>query len=631
MPLTNLGPSRAIGAAAAALLVAVASCDSPLDPTIQIVPSETVVELRAVRGTTSPVTRTITVRNAGSGRLGPVSCPANPVAWLTCEVTNGTVVTLSASPAGLVTNPQPVAVPLAAPGGTGTLEVSLVLEQPVLTVSPATLAFTAMETGTGTTPGSGTVTVTNTGAGTRANLGLITCAPATPAPNVSCSVDQEGGLLTVTVNPSGVGPGTHVYPLTVEAQHAAVSQTVAVSLSVAPLPRIGLSRESVRFEAVRGTTATIQQTVTVSNTGGGTLSAPTCPASPAAWLSCSVAGSTVTLTANPSGLTGSPESVAVSISSANAVNSPQSLEVRLDLLQPVLALSRSALSFTASVGGTTAVPSSDTLTVTNTGAGTLQNLGAITCVPPENAPVTCELGTAGRLVVRVNPTGLTRGAHVYPVAVSAAHSSITRILNVTLTIDAPPTIRLTPSAVHFTAIRGSTSHLTRTVTVTNAGIGTLGQIGCSASPATWLSCQVSADSTELILTANPSGLTSSPGEVNVLVTATNAFNVSLPVTLTIEQPILSVSASTLTFGGADPANQVVTFDNVGAGNRANLGTVTCTGADAVTCTVNQTNGQITVSVDTSGLDPGSHVRTIMVNAPHAANSPVAITVVMNVP
>jgi hypothetical protein len=75
----------------------------------------------------------------------------------------------------------------------------------------------------------------------------------------------------------------------------------------------------------------------------------------------------------------------------------------------------------------------------------------------------------------------------------------------------------------------------------------------------------------------------------------------------------------------------VTFDNVGAGNRANLGTVTCTGADAVTCTVNQTNGQITVSVDTSGLDPGSHVRTIMVNAPHAANSPVAITVVMNVP
>lgn len=631
----RVGALRA--APAILFLLVLGSCESPLDPSLEIVPSEALVEFRAIRGQSTPVSRTITVANTGGGRLGPVTCPAQPASWLTCAVADGNAVTLTANPAGLVADPQRVPVTLSAPGGSATIEVALAVEQPALTVSPTTLAFTATEVESGTTPTSAAVTVTNTGAGALADLGAITCVPTPAAPRVTCTVDQSAGILTVAVDPVGLGAGTHVFPLTVAAEHSSVTQTVSVTLAVSALPRIGLSRQSVHVEAIRGSTAAVVQTVIVSNLGGGTLSTITCPTQPAAWLTCSVSGATVTLTASPAGLTASPAAVSVPISASNAVNSPQSVDVTFAITQPVLTLNRSSLGFTVIEDSSVTTPEQDTVRVSNTGAGDLASLGAITCQSPEESPVTCAVEPGGVLVVSVDPEDLPRGAHVYPVEVSTAHSSVTRVLSVTVTVTTPPTMVLEPSLLTFRAVRGTTAAMSQTVAISNRGGGSLGTISCPENPTSWLTCTVN-DSTLLTITAHPSGLTSSPEPASVQITASGAANspVSLPVTLILEQPVLAVSAQEIAFtgnagtGATDPDSIVVAVTNVGAGTLGNLGTISCAIAAPASCVVSQGTGELTLRVNATGLAPGRHVWVATVSAPHASNGSVTITLILDV-
>lgn len=632
--------SRVMGSGALALLLGVAACEAPLAPGLQLALSEAQVEFRAVRGSTAPLTRTIQVTNSGGGRLGPVSCPEAPANWLTCTVTAGTRVVFTADPSGLAASPSPASVALTAPGGSASATVRMVVEQPVLAVSIGTVAFTAPEGSAQATPATASVTVSNSGAGTLANLGTITCVPSPATTRVTCAVNQAQGGLTVSVNPQGLPAGTHVFPLAVNSEHSSVPQTVSVTLVVAAAPRIGLSRPVVQFQAIRGGGAAPAQTVTVSNVGGGTLGAVSCPASPAPWLTCSVSGGTVTLVADPGTLTASPPAVSVPISAAGALNSPQAIEVGLDIRQPVLTLARNEVIFTARVDSTTALPAQDTVQVANTGAGTLANLGALTCTVPSGAPVTCAVDAAtGQLRLSANPTGLTRGERTYLVPVAAANSDITRILTVRLRVTAPSTMAFSPPALFLSAIRGSTTPVVDTVLVTQAGDGVLGTVACPANPAAWLTCSV-LGTNSLVVTANPTGLTATPTTVDILVSADSTTNspAALPVTLTIQQPVLSVSANRVDFtsvegsGVTAPASAPVTVTNTGAGTLADLGGLTCTvpGGAPVGCAVDQATGVLTVTVTPGALTAGTYVWVVTVGAPNASNVERTVTVVLTV-
>ncbi len=619
-------------------LLALAACDEVMAPSPRLSLSEATVEFRAVRGTEDPVARTISVQNAGGGRLGPVSCPQEPAEWLTCSVANGSMVTLTANPVGLDGDPSPVTVPLSAPGGTAQVEVRFVIDQPVLAVSPGTLTFTAAEGETEVTPSAATITVSNTGAGTVANLGTLECAPTETTSNVICAVNPGVGTITVAASAAGLPPGNRVFTLRVSAEHSQVEQDVVVTVAVAPGPRIGLSREFVQFEAVRGGAVPSAQTVTVSNTGDGTLGTLSCPASPAGWLTCAISGSTVTLSVNQSGLTQDPAPVQVPISAAGALNSPRNVEVSLRLQQPVLALSRGSLSFTAAPGDSLASPASDTLTALNTGAGGGAALGALACSVPAGSPVACSLDQASRVIqVSVNPFGVAPGQHVFPVEITAANSDVTRTLNVQLQVGNPPTLVLSPSVRHFSAVRGSTTPLTQSVTVSNAGTGSLGTITCPADPESWLSCAV-VDSTQITLAADPSGLTSSPAAASVPVTASGDAGSprNIEVTFAIQQPILTLSATGAEFtdaggGTTTPASVVITASNTGAGTLESLGDLTCTVAAPAACSVDPGTGELTFVFDPTGLASGTHVRIATVTAPNAGNGSRTVTLVLTVP
>jgi hypothetical protein len=616
-------------------------CAEAIAPSVEIVLSEPSVDFRAVRGTTTPVSKTISVENGGDGRLGPVSCPANPAAWLACSVANGNRITLTANPTGLTASPAAVAVPITAESASDrsqSVTVNLIIDQPVLTLSASTVNFTASETGSGTTPASATVTVTNTGAGTLANLGAISCVPTPATVRVSCAVNQTNGVLTFTANPSGVAPGTYVFPVVVSAPNDNVPKTVAVTLAVSAVPRMSLSQQALVFQMIRGSATPAAQTVTVSNTGGGSLGTVTCPANPASWLTCAVSGGGTTLTfaVNPAGLTASPAGVTVPISATGATNSPQSVSVNFTIRQPVLSVSAASVAFTAVAGGTTTTPGSATVTVTNTGEGTLANLGTITCTPPASSPVTCAVDqTTGDLTITVNPTGIV-GTKLYALDVSAPNSIVSRTVTVSLT--AATGIALSPNELNFQAIRGSTTDIVRKVKVNNVGSGTLGTITCPVNPAAWLTCAVMTGDT-LVITAKPTGLTVSPAQVLVPVAAANAFNnpQTLTVNFTILQPTLALSQSVLNLtvaAGGTTAPATVNVTNTGAGTLADLGTIACAASDPrVTCAINQGTGVLTVTVNTAAapaLAAGKYVFTLNVTSANMGNGAQTVAIVLTV-
>ena len=427
--------------------------------------------------------------------------------------------------------------------------------------------------------------------------------------------------------PTSLAPGTYVYPVTVSAPNAGATTTFAVTLTVSALPRIALSTRSLHFQAVRGSPSPLVQTITVTNSGGGTLGALSCSA-PVNWLTCSASGSTLTVSANPSVLTGSPQPATLSVTAVGAANNPQTVTVTMELSQPAVGVNPSAVAFTVSSGGEV-TPETAVVTVFNAGAGTFANLGNVTCAPPADSPVDCSV-VGAQLTFTLDANQIVAGVNQYLVNVSAQNSPTSATVVVTVNAEPPPSLGLAQSAVHLTAVRGSTTTIPATVAVVNRGGGTLGIVDCPDNPAPWLTC--TADDSNVFLVANPTGLSATPAPVVVTVTAQSEEGVSqgtanLTVNLSIEQPVLAVTPTSAEMTGA--ASVQVQASNIGAGAYANLGLINCSQPANVTCTVNQGTGALTITSVPGNLAPGTYVRVVTVTAANAANSQT-VTVVLTV-
>jgi len=150
----------------------------------------------------------------------------------------------------------------------------------------------------------------------------------------------------------------------------------AVPLLGQALPVIGLSPTSLYFYAVQGGSNPANQTVGISNSGGGTLSWSAAVTSGVAWLSLSGATSggnsgTVTAVVNLGSLTGGTYNGNIQVTAVGASNTPQNIPVTMTVGAPVpvIGLSPTSLSFTAVQGGFG--PASQTVTISNTGGATL--------------------------------------------------------------------------------------------------------------------------------------------------------------------------------------------------------------------------------------------------------------------
>jgi hypothetical protein len=205
---------------------------------------------------------------------------------------------------------------------------------PVLGLAPPSLSFSVTE---GTTPEPKTLTVTNQGGGTLNWGGSVDADWLTLEPANGSLGPSQTQVVTVSPSPDALSPGQHFATITVSADEASGSpQTIPVSLTKNPGPRIGLSTSTLSFSTSVGTNPATRQ-LTVTNAGGGLLNWSATVG--AAWLSVEPrtgsleAGLSQPVTAgvNVDGLQPGVYTASITFSDPEAGNSPQAVAVDLTI------------------------------------------------------------------------------------------------------------------------------------------------------------------------------------------------------------------------------------------------------------------------------------------------------------
>ena len=303
---------------------------------------------------------------------------------------------------------------------------------------------------------------------------------------------------------------------------------------------------SLSFIAQQGGSNPASQTLSVTNTGGGTLNWSA--TDNAAWLTLSPASGSggngaISLTAATGTLAVGNYSGSVTVSATGATNGPQTVPVDFTItaapVPPAIGVSPTSLSFTAQQGGNN--PVNQSFNISNTGGGTLtwsasDNAAWLTLSPTS--------GTGNGSVTASVTTGmLTAGTYNGTVTLSATGATPVTV-PITFTVATAPTLSVSPSSLSYTATQGAANPTNQTLSLTNAG----GILNWTASDnASWLSVTPGSGSGSGTLTAsvNTAGLAAGTYNGTITITATGATTNTVGVTLTVNPP--ATSSATLTW------------------------------------------------------------------------------------
>ena len=284
-----------------------------------------------------------------------------------------------------------------------------------------------------------------------------------PCARASGKASALATLGTVTSFNIGTPAGTQYYFITAydfSNNESAESNLAIFTPAGAPPPVvppvIGPSPTSLSFAATQGGANPATQTLSISNTGGGTLSWTA--SDNATWLTLSPTSGTgngaVTLTVTTGTLTAGSYSSTVTMNAvgASSVTVPVTFTVATAPVPPAIGASPTSLSFAATQGG--AVPAPQTLRISNTGGGTLSWTASDNATWLTLSPTS---GT-GNGAVTVTTGTLTAGSYSSTVTINAVGaSSVTVPVTFTVTttpVPPPPPPPLaappTPAGLHIT-------------------------------------------------------------------------------------------------------------------------------------------------------------------------------------
>ncbi len=507
-------------------------------------------------------------------------------------------------------------------GGNSNVTVSMTVPEPTpkIAITPSSIDFETTKT-------EGTITVSNTGGGTL-SWNIQSDLPSWLKASIMKGETLSGKPTSVVLSVSrqNINPGT--YKHTVSFTSNGGNGSVAVSMTVPePTPKITITPSSIDFETTK-----TEGTITVSNTGGGTLSWSIQSDLPS-WLKASIMkGET---------LSGKPTSVVLSVSrqninpgtykhtvsfTSNGGNGSVAVSMTVPEPQPVLSFNPDIFDF----GGST---TQNSLTISNTGGGTLtwqatkqQNWLTIS---PISGSLTS--GKSVNITITVIRTGLNPGAYKDTISITSNGGNGSVAVNMTVPEpEKPPILSLKPTSINFGQTTTQSSF-----TISNTGGGNL--VWQAAKQQNWLTVNplngsvASGNSFTVNVTVSRSGL--APGNYTDAISITsNGGNASISISISVPSPKLALNPASIDFGDKSTQSSV-TISNTGGGTlswRATKQSQWLTLSSASGTIISERSITITLTVSRTGLEPGTYNDTVSFTS-NGGNINLPITMVVPIP
>jgi hypothetical protein len=318
----------------------------------------------------------------------------------------------------------------------------------------------------------------------------------------------------------------------------------------------------------------------------------------------------------------------------------------------LIVVAPATVSFTAPAGGANPTPQAVQVTAGGTGILSFVSLGRIeygggqatgwlaASLNRSTAPAT--------IALEVIVAGLAPGTYTATVpVVSSQAANSPQTVTATFVVTPVPSIGLSRAVVSFIDTVTTTDPTAQSVTVTNAGTGTLsgltvGAIGYGTGPTGWLTASLGGTTAPATLTLSVAKGSLAPGVYTATVPVTSAAAINSPQTVTVTfdlQPLAAIGLASQavaffdTMTTANPAVQTVAVTNAGTGTLSGLAVGTIgygTGPTGwLTASLGGTTtapATLTLSVAKGTLQPGVYSATVPVTSAAANNSPQTVTV-----
>lgn len=550
-------------------------------PSLQVAPTSLTFNYQ--QGSSNPPAQSLAITSTG-GSLSVNASTNTP--WLSITPTSGTTplnASVSVNPTGLAPGAYSGSITINATSIPVTLNVTAA---PVLNVAPTSLSFTYQQGGANPVAQSLALTATGGSLAINASAGApwLSITPTSGTTPLNASV---------SVNPTGLAPGSYSSSITINTTNIPVTLTITVA------PVLSLAPTSLSFSYQQGGALPAAQTLAATSTGGSiSINA----SAGAAWITISpTSGTTPTnlsVGINPAGLAVGSYAGNVTV---NGNNIPVALTINAAPTPPTLSASPANLSFAYTLGG--AVPASQSLQITSSAAPITLNV----TTPTSWLSVTPTSGsTPLGINVTADPTGLAAGSYTGSITVN------TLTIPVVLVVSGAPTITASPTSLQFSYQLGGAIPSSQSISATSSS----GALNATVStPTSWLSVSPSSGTTPftVLVSLNPTGLVAGTytGVININTT-------TIPVTLNITQattPSLTVTPTSLSFAtslGVAPAAQTLAARSTTPGLAINA--TTTTSWLRLTSSATTTPADITVRVDPAGLAAGTYTGAVQVNS-----------------
>ncbi|HUI42437.1 MAG TPA: FG-GAP-like repeat-containing protein [Terriglobia bacterium] len=563
-------------------------------------------------GTTSPA-QTVTLTNTGDGALeiDSVTASAQFAETNTCgaslDPNASCTISVTFTPTARGTQSGTLTLTDNASDSPQTVSLSGTGSGPAASLAPTTLAFGDQPVGSTSAPQ--TITLTNTGDQSLSITAITTSGPFAET-NTCGATLAASGTCTISVTFTPTAQGAQNGTLTVADNASDSPQTAALSGTGSMGPFVSLVPSSVDFGTVPVGTSSSTQSVTLSNTGNGTLSISsialtgtnsgdysetnTCGSSVAAGKNCSI-----TLTFKPTA--NGVRSASVSITD-NAPASPQTVPLSgTGSSAAGAALAPASLDFGNQAIGVAST--AKTVTLTNTGNATL-TITSITISGGNNNYT--ETNTCGSsvdaakscsIMVIFKPTATGPLSGTLDVTDNATPSTQTVALTGTGT---GPSVGLAPTSLIFSGQALMTTSASQTVTLTNGGnaaltiisIAVTGSAAAQFSATNTCGTSVAAGaSCSIVVTFSPSAVGSQSAALTLTDDAANSPQ-SVPLSGAGAGFALGSQNSSQTVAAGQPATYNVNV--TGAGGFSQTVSLTCSQSiPAASCKVLPNSVQVT--------------------------------------